>query len=303
MKEKLRNKVLIEESSQEEVSASEDEKNLMDLRKKMSKNMRDDCNFKVAARLKQVGAIFPEETDSSTSGTDGSVIGNKNRRKSRVKSGAKIKKRPVVQTELWPHTIANEDDGEEVTSETIGLSKFLSCFTYIMISCGKVEAKGRAAFLHGVCAVFECLPWTEARAFHNLIMVKLEQGRIDWDADFSSLADSFLDKKVRLNLRAMGSAAGGLKSQTSNKSLGKGFGGSNYYNNSSRNRYGNYSGRDRALYSTVCRQFNFGTCTYGDRCKKWHVCWSCAEAGKMGEQHKASTHENSTPRARPNNGV
>ena len=35
--------------------------------------------------------------------------------------GAKIRKRPVIKTELWPHIIANEDDGDEVTSEDIGM--------------------------------------------------------------------------------------------------------------------------------------------------------------------------------------
>ena len=52
-----------------------------------------------------------------------------------VKSGAKLKRRPVVRAELWPHIVSNEDDREETTSEDITLAKFLSCFTYIMTTC------------------------------------------------------------------------------------------------------------------------------------------------------------------------
>ena len=52
-----------------------------------------------------------------------------------VKSGAEVKMRPDIKTEVWPHTIANEDDGEDTTSEDISLSKKNSCFTYLMITC------------------------------------------------------------------------------------------------------------------------------------------------------------------------
>ena len=79
-----------------------------------------------------------------------------------MKSGAKIQKRPVIKTELWPHTIANEDDGENITSENINLSKFLSCFTYIVTCCGGVESRGRSALLHAVTTVLEYLQWTDA---------------------------------------------------------------------------------------------------------------------------------------------
>ena len=90
---------------------------------------------------------------------------------------------------LWPqyrfaypplHTIAVEDDGDEVNSEDIGLKKFLACYTKILTDCkGKVEAAGRSALLHAVSTVYEYLPWSEARTFHNLTMVKLEQKRIN----------------------------------------------------------------------------------------------------------------------------
>ena len=117
-----------------------------------------------------------------------------------------------------------------------------------MVSCGKWEAKGRAALLHAVCLVFECLPWTEARAFHNLIMIKLEQGRIDWAADFAELAGQFLEKRVRLSLRSRGSATGGSKPYSnSNKSFGKGYGGHN------EGRFGYNSNKNRSLYALICK--------------------------------------------------
>ena len=67
----------------------------------------------MAARLKQEGAHFPVEDSSSTSsGTSSSESGRKTRRRGKVRSGQKIKKRPVIKTELWPHTIANEEEGD-----------------------------------------------------------------------------------------------------------------------------------------------------------------------------------------------
>ena len=120
-----------------------------------------------------------------------------------MKSGAEVKTRPVVRTELWPHTIANEEDGENISSEDISLAKFLSCYTHIMVNCSKVSEKmGRSVFLHAISTVLEFLPWSEARIFHNISMLKIEQGRIKWSTDFSVLAGQFLDKKCRLNLRS-----------------------------------------------------------------------------------------------------
>ena len=83
-----------------------------------------------------------------------------------------------MKTELWPHTIAFEDDGEEVTSEDISLAKFLVYFTKIMVSCVEKEAAGRSVLLLAVSTVLECLPWKDARCFHNLMMLKIEQGRL-----------------------------------------------------------------------------------------------------------------------------
>ena len=157
-----------------------------------------------------------------------------------------------------------------------------------MTSCGKAEAAGRAELLHAVSSVLECLPWTDARTFHNLVMVKLEQGRLDWTADFSVMADQYLDKKVRQNLRGKSSAAAAtgtsINKSNSNRNYGKGF-------STRGGRFGSSS--NKSLYPLVCNQWNFGTCGYGDKCRKWHVCWSCAEAGKPGEFHRASSHSNS----------
>ena len=62
--------------------------------------------------------------------------------------------------------------------------------------------------MHAVCKVFECLTWTETRTFHNLIMIKLEQDRIDWNSYFRMLANQYLDNKVRLCMKARGSSGG-----------------------------------------------------------------------------------------------
>ena len=94
----------------------------------MNRRQKEECNSKVLATLRQVGASFPEDDydDSTSSGTDTGVTGHSRRscHRRQVKSGAKIKKRPVIKTELWPHTVANEDDGEEVTGENIHLAFF-----------------------------------------------------------------------------------------------------------------------------------------------------------------------------------
>ena len=209
------------------------------------------------------------------------------RSRKKVKSGARVKKRPVVKTELWPHTISNEEDGEEVDSETIGLAKFMSCFTYIMMECRSVESRGRAALLHAVSTVLVYLPWPEARTFHNIMMVKIEQDRINWLADFTALANNYVDKKVRLSLKE--------------KSLSVG---SNYRsplisagddNDSQRN----FGDKDRSVHKFICWQWNYSSCSFGENCKRWHACRACAEAGRLGESHKASSHENTSFRAKP----
>ena len=284
------------------VESSDQEVELRSLRKNMSRRKKKDCDRKVLGHLRQVGAAFPEDSDTTaTSGTES--YSKKCRHKRQVKSGAEVKKRPVVRTELWPHTIANEEEGEDVTSETIGLAKFFSCFTLIMMECGKDEAEGRTALLHAVSRVLECLPWADARAFHNLVMVKMEQGRYSWFMDFTELAEDYMDRKVRQSLRSKGLASGASypsKASYNGKSFGKATGSFNNRGNFQGNfQNGNFQNRSKSLYAMVCRQWNFCSCYYNDRCKKWHCCWTCAEAGKPGEAHKASTHDPAGARSQP----
>ena len=219
-----------------------------------------------------------------------------------MKSGAKVKQRPVVKTELWPHTIANEEDGEDVTSEDISLAKFLSCFTHIVTTSGETEAAGRSLLLHAVSTVLEFLPWAEARTFHNLMMVKVEQGRIDWSSDFSALADKFLVNKVRMNLRTRASPAGNsyygsfindsfCKENVSSHSRSS-------YNSSNSPRNSFNCNNNLPLYAFICKQWNTGACSYGSNCRRWHICWSCAESGKIGQPHKASEHNGAAARSR-----
>ena len=218
----------------------------------------------------------------------------------KVRSGAEVKTRPVIRTELWPHTITNEDDGENISSEDISLSKFLSCYTYIMINCVKVtEAEGRPVLLHAISTILECLPWAQARLFHNIMMLKIEQGRINWSADFTALAGQFLDKKVRMTLKTKSSLEARFSNANSARSSYAYSGRSYKRNNENTNFYNNrkdnfHSSRKNFVYYALCNQWNYGDCSYGRECKRWHVCRSCAAEGKLGEQHKASSHDNST---------
>ena len=188
-----------------------------------------------------------------------------------------------MRTELWPHTISNEDDGDDTTCDSIGLAKFLACFTFIMTTCEEGESAGRAEFLHGISLILENLPWSEARIFHNVTMIKIEQGRINWDADFSALGNQFLDRKVRLSLRSRSSTSGvPTNSRSSFQSVNKGYGNGSFFRNN--------PNRDKPFQTPHCMQWNFGECTYGVGCKRWHTCLSCFESGKVGEPHKASEH-------------
>ena len=298
LQERLKDKG--EESSESggDNEESEDELNLRELKKKLSKKKKNKCKKREAELLRKAGAMFPEEdyVATSSSGTDSDSVRKSCGHKKKVKSGAKMSKRPVVRTELWPHTVANEEDGEEVACDNINLAKFYSCFTYIMLECRGTELKGRTTLLHAISLVLESLFWSEARTFHNLTMVKIEQGNLEWSDDFTALAESFIDKKVRGSFKSR-SAAG-------NSSAGKtgwyGKGNSNYikkggYGYSSNSKF---KGKSKPVYNSVCKQWNFQTCTYGDRCNRWHVCWTCAEAGKVGQEHKASSHEAASTRPR-----
>ena len=294
--------------SEKELS-SDEEVNARKMHKKMSTKQKSDAEEVIQAILKQIGGSFPVDeeiiTRNSDSGTD-SESGSSKRSRSRsrrgIKSGAKVKKRPVVRTELWPHTIANEDDGEDVTSENIGLAKFLSCFCYILTTCEGAEAAGRAALLYAVASVLECLPWSEARSFHNVVMTKLEQDRIDWSTDFSTMAEQFLNKKVRLGMRSKNSAsnsASGSKSFYGNN-VGKGFG--NYGRPRFTRREFSPS-KSKGQSSEPCRQWNSGWCTYGKFCKKEHCCLTCFNNDGKTEQHRATYHWNTTKNKVPNQRV
>lgn len=271
--------------TESEENQSDEDLDLEGLKKLMSKKDQEASSKKLKSRIKQSGSTFPEDSETeenSETGTDSSdndSSSKSSRRKSKVKSGAKVKRRPVVRTELWPHTIANEDDGEETTSEDISLAKFLSCFTYIVTTCEKKETAGRSYLLHAVCSILECLPWSEARSFHNLVMVKLEQDRIDWKADFGALATQFIEKKVRQSLRSKIQSTSSMSGNRSGfQSLGKGFGNSYYRGNNN---------TSKTFF--VCRLWNEGICSFGNKCRFRHVCRSCADAGKSGETHKASS--------------
>ena len=134
--------------------------------------------------------------------------------------------------------------------------------------------------------MLEFLPWTEARTFHNVVMVKIEQGREDWSSDFAELAEQFLNRKVRLSLRSQGKPAGSGASRAS----GRGFGRQRYTRNEfPPNRY----------RTEICRQWNSGWCSYGQSCRMQHCCLTCANEGKHGEKHRASSHGDSTTKGKP----
>ena len=291
LQEKLKDKGKESSESGGDSEESEDDLDLKKLKKKLSKKKKNKCKKREAELLRKAGAMFPDEdyAATSSSGTDSDYVRKSCGHKKKVKSGASLSKRPVVRTELWPHTVANEEDGEEVACDNISLAKFYSCFTYIMLECRGTELKGRTTLLHAISLVLESLFWSEARTFHNLTMVKIEQGNLEWSDDFTALAESFIDKKVRGSFKS--------KSAAGNRSAGK----TGWYGkgNSSYNKKGGYGynsnskfrGKSKPVYNSVCKQWNFQTCTYGDRCNRWHVCWTCAEAGKVGQEHKASSHE------------
>ena len=277
-------------SSEKEVSADEGA-GLKKIRKGLSRKQKKACDRKVEEVLAKAGAKFPiHEFESASSGKESSSTGvsssrsrrHRRSRRSKVKSGAKVRVRPVVRTELWPHTVANEEDGEQATSENITLAKFMSSFTFITATCDKAESRGRAVLLHAVCLVLESLQWTEARIFHNLVMTKIEQGRINWDEDFSVLAEDFIDRKIRLGFRSRFASSAANSTSNRGYSTARSFRGSN--------QRGGYS-RRKPMYGAVCYQWNAGTCSYGEECKRWHVCKTCADAGKLGEKHKASSHD------------
>ena len=291
----------IEEAESEEkdqCSDTEEPRSVKGLKKKMTKKQRDLCSSRVAARLRQSGNKFPED-EFDSSGKE-SCDAKDACRHSKIKSGASIKKRPVLKTELWPHTIANEEDHDDVDSENIGLSKFFTYFTFIMLECKGVQALGRTALLHAISLVLGVFQWSEARCFHNMIMLKIEQGRIGWEDDFISLADTFIEKKIRVSIKSKYTSSGPrAAARASYYGQGAGRGGASYNGQGAgRGSYGHGNqGRGRPMHETICWQWNSGTCSYGNDCRRLHHCKTCAETGKPGEHHKASTHPNSSARS------
>ena len=89
--------------SEEGVQCSDTEEpvSVKGMRKKMTKKQRDLCSSRVSARLRQSGNKFPED-DFNATASSGKESCNENEscRHSKVKSGASIKKRPVLRTEL-----------------------------------------------------------------------------------------------------------------------------------------------------------------------------------------------------------
>ena len=198
----------------------------------------------------------------------------------------------MVRTELWPHTIANEEDGEDTTCEDISLAKFLKCFGIIMTTCEGKEAKGRPVLLLALTSMLEYLPWAEVRTFHNLVMVKLEQDRISWSSDFVGLAEMHLDKKVRQSLRAKTQPGNTSGNRASYRNSGRGSSGANECRR---------DGQSRFAFYNICRQWNDGNCTFGVKCRKWHCCGACGRGGKLGEPHQASSSDcPSTKKGRSN---
>ena len=251
----------------------------------MSRKQKKLIEKRVQETLDKIGARFPKDnSETSSSGEDSNESRGSRSRKKKVKSGAKIQKRPVIRTELWPHTVANEEDGEQTTSENISLSKFMTCFTYITATCKPRESCGRSVLLHAVCLVLESLQWSDARTFHNLTMTKIEQGRLDWEDDFAVLAEDFIDRKIRLNFKSKFGRS--INNNAGSRGFGFGRGAKN------QGQKGGFN-RSRPLYGAICFQWNAGTCSFGEDCKRWHVCKTCADAGKLGEKHKASSHDGS----------
>ena len=125
VKQKLRDKEKLGSASQTEgeTSAVSSIFGLGGRRKKRAKKQKKVRDEKVASRTGLAGEFFPVEyssssgssyyscTDSESDRSRDSQSSRRRRRSRMVKSGAKLIKRPVIRTELWPHTVANEEEG------------------------------------------------------------------------------------------------------------------------------------------------------------------------------------------------
>ena len=98
--EKCKNKHGTSRSDTEEES-TDDEIDLRGIKKKMSSSEKGKCEKQLTSRVKAAGGVFPDEDDddTSSSGNSSSDSGHCSRRR-KIKSGAKVKKRPVVRQEL-----------------------------------------------------------------------------------------------------------------------------------------------------------------------------------------------------------
>ena len=104
-------------SQNEEVSPSEDEFGLgaAERRCEFTHSVLGNGKSQSSSKLYSVSSAVESSPEESSESED---VPKKHRR-SKVKSGAVIKKRPVVKTELWPHTIANEEDGENISIDDL----------------------------------------------------------------------------------------------------------------------------------------------------------------------------------------
>ena len=311
--DKLRTRDKSKVQSESEVVSSSEEgegEDLHGIRNKLDKKQRKKRDQRVNTRIKQAGGLFTDDDyEAGASGNSGTesdisfksysssksnISGQSNRQSHKVRSGAKVKSRPVVRTELWPHTIAVEEEGGNITCDNISLSKFYSCFTQIVTDCeSKTEKAGRTKLLNAISTVLDVRHWPDAHLFHNLVMVKVEQDRISWKDDFKGLADQFIEKRVRQLLKNQGSSqrTGAYRGFSGHRSFGRGSGG---YGGRSE-----FSGQ-RSPYQGICKQWNFGTCTFGSRCRYKHCCWSCYENGKTGDlNHRAASHDPSPAKSKP----
>ena len=81
-----------------------------------------------------------------------------------------------------------------------------------------------------------------------------------------------------------------MRNSATYRGRGRGAG----YSNTNRGQFSS----GRPLSAGLCYQWNNGNCTYGVDCKRWHTCSYCANGGKLGEKHQASTHFGSAARGR-----